>query len=432
MTKNNNESNNIKDSKNKFRNNNNNKVDSKRKNNNSRNNNNEWKRKKRYTRKNNNPIIKDSNTNTPLNNDPLSNNIIIRFPPLLMNNSDTITEVPKKIDHVSKYFDNVNDDDLLIVDKEINSIDDLIELGKSYNPEDEKKYTLDMETLHQLVQPLEKLHTMIGMKSVKETIVNLILYNIQNFEKKNSSMLHTIIEGSPGTGKTEVAKIIGEIYLKMGILKNDKFKSVKRNDLVGQYLGHTANKTQEAIDSVKGGVLFIDEAYSLGNPEGRDSYSKECIDILNQNLSEGKGDFVCIIAGYPDALKKSFFSYNEGLERRFPYRFKIADYDEEELQQIYMKIVKENDWKFKEEYVPPIDFFKTNKSYFKYFGGDLENFFNCCRIAHARRAMTIHPKYKKCLTQGDLDKGLDFFINNDEIKKRNDGNASSVAEFMYM
>ena len=429
MTKNNNESDNSDESNNSNESNKNNKnknVDSKRKNNSTNTgNNNGGKRRKRYTRKNNTPP-KDSAINT----DPIPNNIIIRFPPLLMNGTEPILELPKKIDHVSKYFDDVNEDDLLIVDKEINSIDDLIELGKSYKAADEKKYTLDMETLHKLVQPLEKLQTMIGMKSVKDTIVNLILYNIQNFEKKNSSMLHTIIEGSPGTGKTEVAKIIGEIYLKMGILKNDKFKSVKRNDLIGQYLGHTANKTQDAIDSVKGGVLFIDEAYSLGNPEGRDSYSKECIDIINQNLSEGKCDFVCIIAGYPDALKKSFFSYNEGLERRFPYRFKIEDYDEEELQQIYMKIVNENEWKFKENYLPPIEFFKNNIKYFKFFGGDLENFFNCCRIAHARRAMTIHPKYKKCLTDIDLNKGLEFFINNDEIKKRNEECNPSL-EFMY-
>ena len=117
-----------------------------------------------------------------------------------------------------------------------------------------KKNTLDMQTLNKLVEPLEKLQKMIEMDGVKETIVNLILYNIQNFEKKNSSMLHTIIEGSPGTGKTEVAKIIADLYLKMGILKNDKFKSVKRNDLVGQYLGHTANKTQEVIKVLK--VVF--------------------------------------------------------------------------------------------------------------------------------------------------------------------------------
>ena len=394
------------------------------------------KRRKRYTRKT--PPVKNNDNESSKN---ISSSIIIRFPSTIMNsggggndclNLDTLDNLvlPKKEDHISKYFDGVNEDDLILIDTEINSIDDLISLGKKYDPNDKKKYTLDMQTLNKLVEPLEKLQKMIGMDGVKETIVNLILYNIQNFEKKNSSMLHTIIEGSPGTGKTEVAKIIADLYLKMGILKNDKFKSVKRNDLVGQYLGHTANKTQEVINSVKGGVLFIDEAYSLGNPEGRDSYSKECIDIINQNLSESKCDFVCIIAGYPDALKKSFFSYNEGLERRFPYRFKIKDYDEEELQKIFVKIVKENEWKFKDEFIPPVEFFLKNKNYFKYFGGDLENFFNSCRIAHARRAMTIHPKYKKCLTQEDLDKGLNFFINNDEIKKRNEGVNPSV-EFMY-
>lgn len=394
------------------------------------------KRRKRYTRKT--PPVKNNDDESSKN---ISSSIIIRFPSTIMNNGgggndclnlDTLDNLvlPKQEDHISKYFDGVNDDDLILIETEINSIDDLILLGKKYDPNEKKKYTLDMQTLNKLVEPLEKLQKMIGMDGVKETIVNLILYNIQNFEKKNSSMLHTIIEGSPGTGKTEVAKIIADLYLKMGILKNDKFKSVKRNDLVGQYLGHTANKTQEVINSVKGGVLFIDEAYSLGNPEGRDSYSKECIDIINQNLSESKCDFVCIIAGYPDALKKSFFSYNEGLERRFPYRFKIKDYDEEELQKIFIKIVKENEWKFKDEFIPPVEFFLKNKNYFKYFGGDLENFFNSCRIAHARRAMTIHPKYKKCLTQEDLDKGLNFFINNDEIKKRNEGVNPSV-EFMY-
>ena len=394
------------------------------------------KRRKRYTRKT--PPAKNNDDESSKN---ISSSIIIRFPSTIMNNGgggndclnlDTLDNLvlPKQEDHISKYFDGVNDDDLILIETEINSIDDLILLGKKYDPNEKKKYTLDMQTLNKLVEPLEKLQKMIGMDGVKETIVNLILYNIQNFEKKNSSMLHTIIEGSPGTGKTEVAKIIADLYLKMGILKNDKFKSVKRNDLVGQYLGHTANKTQEVINSVKGGVLFIDEAYSLGNPEGRDSYSKECIDIINQNLSESKCDFVCIIAGYPDALKKSFFSYNEGLERRFPYRFKIKDYDEEELQKIFVKIVKENEWKFKDEFIPPVEFFLKNKNYFRYFGGDLENFFNSCRIAHARRAMTIHPKYKKCLTQEDLDKGLNFFINNDEIKKRNEGVNPSV-EFMY-
>ena len=164
--------------------------------------------------------------------------------------------------------------------------------------------------------------------------------------------------------------------------------------------------------------MFIDEAYSLGNPDGKDSYSKECIDILNQNLSEEKCNFVCVIAGYADALKKSFFNYNSGLERRFPYRFKIEDYSDEELRDIFIKIVKEHKWVFLEDFTPSTDFFNKNKCYFKYFGGDLENYFNSCRIAHARRAMTIKPDLKKKLSKYDLERGLEFFIQNDEIKKR--------------
>ena len=331
--------------------------------------------------------------------------------------------------HISSYFDNIKEDDLVILDKSVNTIDDIIALGKIYNPLSKTKYTLNLEILNKLIEPLEKLKLMIGMNDIKKTIVDLILYNIQNFETGNSSMLHTIIEGSPGTGKTEVAKIIGEIYLKMGILKKDIFKSVKRTDLIGQYLGHTADKTQRIIDEAKGGVLFIDEAYSLGNPDGKDSYSKECIDILNQNLSEEKCNFVCVIAGYADELKKSFFSYNIGLERRFPYRFRIKDYTNEELRDIFNKIVGEHKWMFMDGFIPETIFFEKNKSYFKYFGGDLENYFNCCRVAHARRAMTIKPADKKKLTEEDLENGIKFFIQNDEIKKRKE---NEVKSDMYM
>ena len=154
------------------------------------------KRRKRYARKSN-------NFNSEINEkDPnMAGNIIIRFPPLLVNSKDSmvdpfhLTKPPKVSDYISKYFDNTVEDDLVLIDTEINTIDDLIALGKKYESTEEKKYTIDLETLHNLVAPLENLKKMIGMKSVKETIVNLVLYNLQNFEKKNSSMLHTIIEG---------------------------------------------------------------------------------------------------------------------------------------------------------------------------------------------------------------------------------------------
>ena len=143
---------------------------------------------------------------------------------------------------------------------------------------------------------------MIGMESVKQDMVDHILFKIQNLDTKNTDMMHTVIQGPPGVGKTEVAKIIGKIYLAMGILKNNKFIKANRSQLIAGYLGQTAKATQKIIDSAIGGILFIDEVYSLGNAEKRDSFAKECIDTINENLTDKKTDFICIIAGYKEEI----------------------------------------------------------------------------------------------------------------------------------
>ena len=148
------------------------------------------------------------------------------------------------------------------------------------------------------------------MNSIKKNIINHIIYYLQDLDD-SKNMIHTIIQGPPGVGKSLLGKIIGDIYYYLGIFNNNlrhhrfeeyrnnyPFRVAKRSDLIGRYLGETAIKTQEFIDSCYGGVMFIDEAYSLGNNEGRDSFSKECIDTINQNLTENKGNFLCIIAGY--------------------------------------------------------------------------------------------------------------------------------------
>jgi SpoVK/Ycf46/Vps4 family AAA+-type ATPase len=176
------------------------------------------------------------------------------------------------------------------------------------------------------------------MRSVKDNIINQIVFFLQglnNEDPDKNDMMHTVITGPPGVGKTELGKILGKVYKAMGILSSDKMKIVSRSDLVGKYLGHTAKKTQEVIDECKGGIMFIDEAYSLGNKEGRDSFAKECIDTINQNLTERR-DFLCIIAGYRDALDDCFFSYNEGLKRRFSFRYDIEAYDANELKHIFI------------------------------------------------------------------------------------------------
>ena len=170
-----------------------------------------------------------------------------------------------------------------------------------------KRFNLDTKILHKLVGPLQKLKNMIGLKQVKQQVFEQIIFYLQNLDDQNYDMLHTVIEGEPGTGKTELAKILGEIYTEMGILSKGTFTSVKRADLIGGYLGQTAMKTKKVLEEANGGVLFIDEAYSLGNQEGKDSYSKECIDTLTAFLTEEKEDFVLIIAGYKEDLKKCFF-----------------------------------------------------------------------------------------------------------------------------
>ena len=333
-------------------------------------------------------------------------------------------------DEFNKYYNQNNDDnnndndsdnndkedekELVIIDKEINNLNDLIELGKIYDPT--KKYSINLKILNKLVDSLTELNNLIGMETVKQDMVDLIIYKIQNFDD-NNDMLHTVIFGPPGVGKTEVAKIIGKIYLNLGILKNNKFIKAKRSDLVAGYLGQTAKLTQKVIDSANGGILFIDEVYSLGNNEKRDSFSKECIDTLNENLTEKKNDFICIIAGYKDEINTCFFSYNPGLERRFPVRFTIEPYKGNELFLIFKKKITDINWTIDDSIKS--SFFDKNIKYFQNFGGDMEILFSRCKRSHSRRVFTSSESNKKHITLIDLQKGFESFIQHKQIKDKN-------------
>ena len=292
-----------------------------------------------------------------------------------------------------------------------------------------KKYSINIETLHKLKKPLEKLQSLVGLQSVKDAIVDMILYYVQGFENRTNNMLHTIIEGPPGVGKTEIGKILAEIYAGLGVIPSSKFKLIKRTDLVGEYLGHTAKITQQVFDEADGGVLFIDEAYSLGNEEKRDSFSKECIDTINQNLSEKKRNLIVIIAGYPDQLEKCFFSYNPGLKRRFPFKYTIEGYQPTELCDIFIKKIRDSKWKLSEEDLDVeslIKFFTENKDNFPNFGGDIDNLLVNCKFMHSRRLVGKHPKYRFKLAKLDIDNGLARFVKN---KGKTDANSSYLTMY---
>jgi replication-associated recombination protein RarA len=263
---------------------------------------------------------------------------------------------------------------------------------------------------------------MIGMKTLKNNVLDQILYFSQDLHKTSNEgdFMHTVIYGPPGTGKTEIAKILGKIYSNLGVLSKQTFKKATRSDLIAGYLGQTAIKTNEMITSCLGGVLFIDEAYALGNPEQRDSFAKECIDTLCEALSEHKSKLMVIIAGYENELQDCFFKYNQGLDSRFIWRFKTDEYTAEDLMNIFIKKVKDNRWSIHDKTTINKEWFEEKMPYFKYYGRDMETLFIKSKISHGRRVFCLPIDEKTKLTIEDIDKGYKLFLLNDEVKRRKD------------
>ena len=239
--------------------------------------------------------------------------------------------------------------------------------------------------------------------------------------------MHTVLYGSPGTGKTEVAKIIGQIFSKLGILKNETFKKVVRSDLIAGYLGQTAIKTSKVIKESLGGVLFIDEAYALGNSDNKDSFAKECIDTLCEALSDNKDNLMVIIAGYEDELNSCFFSYNQGLKSRFPWVFKTDKYSAEDLKQIFLKKITDIHWTFIDEL--KTSFFETNMARFPYYGRDMEILLLKTKIAHGRRVFCKPLAEKTRLNMVDLEKGFELFKKYN-VKSDNEREKTERQSFM--
>jgi len=431
--------------------------------------------------------------------------------------------------------------ELIEIRENIQHIDDLIALCDKYPLSETKKYNINMSAIHAIRKPLTDLSNMIGMDTIKKTIVDQILYYLQELhvpetkprdgdkdnkkdgDKNNDNdndndnendksaddddvplkdirdgiknkakqetkpmfnpfatsnsppfpmfqtsaaefkplsskfppwnpqggivddfalptkgdFMHTVIYGPPGSGKTEVAKIIGRIFSNLGILNKKIFKKVSRNDLVAGYLGQTAIKTKDMIKASLGGVLFIDEAYSLGNSEKRDSFAKECVDTLCEALSEHKHNWMVIIAGYEKELNDCFFSLNEGLNSRFTWRFKLDGYKPCELKSIYEKQVRDYGWTIAActnngGQQLPESWFASRMDYFTTYGRDMETLFTKTKIAHGRRVFCLPASEKKIITIDDLENGFKLFIENPEVKDRKERGAGPYMKTLYL
>lgn len=194
---------------------------------------------------------------------------------------------------------------------------------------------------HTFEEVMAKMDALIGLNDIKQQVRNhanyikfLQLRKERGFEEKDSINVHSVFIGNPGTGKTTVASMMGQLYKKMGLLTKGHVHEVDRVDLVGEYIGQTAPKVKEAIEKARGGVLFIDEAYSLArSTDDTKDFGREVIEILVKEMSNGPGDLAVIVAGYPKEMRQ-FLDSNPGLKSRFKLFFEFQDYLPQELSLI--------------------------------------------------------------------------------------------------
>lgn len=195
---------------------------------------------------------------------------------------------------------------------------------------------------------LSELDKMVGLEHVKELVYEIYaLLQVEQFRKQEGlhtlpQVYHMVFKGNPGTGKTTVARILAKLFKTMGVLKKGQLIEVERADLVGEYIGHTAIKTRDLIKKAMGGIMFVDEAYSLARG-GEKDFGKEAIDCMVKAMEDHREDFVLILAGYSEEMEY-FLSMNPGLPSRFPIQIDFPDYSIEQLMQIANLMLQEREY----------------------------------------------------------------------------------------
>lgn len=195
-----------------------------------------------------------------------------------------------------------------------------------------------------LEQARAKLQALVGLESVKKLVGELEAFIVVQKRRQQEGLvtepmaLHMVFSGSPGTGKTTVARILGELFLQLGVLPKGHLVEVERADLVGEYIGHTAQKTREQIRRAMGGILFIDEAYALARG-GEKDFGKEAIDTLVKTMEDHKDQLLLILAGYDEEME-NFLATNPGLRSRFPIQIRFPDYTVMQLESIARQMLR--------------------------------------------------------------------------------------------
>jgi len=211
-----------------------------------------------------------------------------------------------------------------------------------------------IQTKHTALKEIEEeMSALVGMDEMKKMVKEIYAWIYINKKREEQGLkvgkqaLHMMFKGNPGTGKTTVARLLGKLFLQMNVLSKGHLIEAERADLVGEYIGHTAQKTRDLIKKAIGGILFIDEAYSLARG-GEKDFGKEAIDTLVKHMEDKQHEFVLILAGYSKEMDH-FLSLNPGLYSRFPLVIDFPDYTVEQLMEISAKMMVEREYEFSPE-----------------------------------------------------------------------------------
>jgi probable Rubsico expression protein CbbX len=272
---------------------------------------------------------------------------------------------------------------------------------------------------------------LIGLAPVKariRDIAALLLVDSLRAERGFSAgppSLHMCFTGNPGTGKTTVAMRMAEILHRLGYVRKGHLVAVTRDDLVGQYIGHTAPKTREVLKKAMGGVLFIDEAYYLYRPENERDYGQEAIEILLQVMENNRDDLVVILAGYKDRMDR-FFQSNPGMSSRVAHHIDFPDYGADELAMIGGRMLESMQYRFDNEAEMVFKDYLRRRMAMPHFANarSVRNALDRCRLRHASRLLAsagaVGDDALVTITAADLlaSRVFQHPIDNDTVKEK--------------
>jgi SpoVK/Ycf46/Vps4 family AAA+-type ATPase/tetratricopeptide (TPR) repeat protein len=291
------------------------------------------------------------------------------------------------------------------------------ELGRFevFSGEEEKEPLLSSSPADDLPldELLDELNEFVGLHGVKDSMHDFVSYlkflkerEKMGLKSENTLSLNCVFLGNPGTGKTTIARLLGKIFKAMGLLPLGHVIEVDRSALVGQFIGETAQKTEKIITEAQGGLLFIDEAYTLKKGEGND-FGQEAIDILLKRMEDNKGNFIVIVAGYPEEMQ-NFINSNPGLKSRFSYFFNFSDYNPDELTAIFSTLASREEYIVNEPAVKVVheEFVKEYRKRDKAFSNArlARNLFNDIKIQLGKRIINLPQTERTKVTLNTIQK----------------------------